>query len=78
MSKAGLYRMMMLESGGQRTGRRHVQGPLPVLPATWARQLEPVARTEHLQRLGADPRDAYALGSGMGPSQWPITYPMAF
>ena len=79
VSAAGLHRMMMLESGGRRTvGSGPYKGLFQYYPSTWTRELEPLAPREHLQRLGADPATAYVISSGMGPSQWPNTYPMAF
>ena len=46
---------------------RHVQGSLPVLPGHVGRQLEPLAAREHLQRLGADPRDSLRSQQRDGP-----------
>ena len=79
VSPAGLYRMMMLESGGQPHRERAVPRPLPVHGPRVGRQLERVARPQHLRRLVADPRHrAKRLSRGMGPSHWPLTYRMAF
>jgi len=79
VSPAGLYRMMMLESGGQPAV---VSGPYNGLfqytTSEWARPWNPW-RHESIYNGWAQIRaTALALSRGMGPSQWPNTYPMAF
>jgi soluble lytic murein transglycosylase-like protein len=75
----GLYRMMILESGGQPTV---VSGPYRGLfqftTSEWARHWNPW-RHESIYNGWAQIRAcALALSKGMGPGQWPNTYPMAF
>jgi hypothetical protein len=78
VSPAGLYRMMMLESGGRRTVGGTYKGLFQYYPSTWAGSWNPW-RHESIYNGWAQIRaTAYALGKGMGPSQWPNTYPMAF
>ena len=79
VSAAGLHRMMMLESGGQRTVGGMYKGLFQYYPSTWRRQWEPLAAREHLQRLAQIRATAYAVpAEAWVPSQWPNTYPMAF
>lgn len=78
VSPAGLRRLMMLESGG----RRHLSGTYCGLfqyhPRTWRGTWNPW-RTSSIYDGWAQIRaTAYALHKGMGPSQWPNTYPRAF
>jgi soluble lytic murein transglycosylase-like protein len=79
VSPAGLYRMMMLESGGE---PGVVGGPYKGLfqftTSEWARHWNPW-RDESIFNGWAQIRAcALALSKGMGPGQWPNTYPMAF
>jgi hypothetical protein len=78
ISAAGLNRMMMLESGGRRTVGTMYKGLFQYYPSTWAGSWNPW-RHESVYNGWAQIRaTAYALSRGMGPSQWPNTYPMAF
>jgi len=78
VSTAGLYRMMMLESGGSRTIGGTYKGLFQYYPGTWTRSWNPW-RHESIYNGWAQIRaTAYALSRGMGRSQWPNTYPMAF
>lgn len=78
VSADGLYRMMMLESGGRRTVGTTYKGLFQYYPSTWSGSWNPW-RHESIYNGWAQIRaTAYAIGRGMGPSQWPNTYPMAF
>lgn len=78
VSTAGLYRMMMLESGGRRAVGAMYKGLFQYYPSTWAGGWNPW-RHESIYNGWAQIRaTAYALSKGMGPRQWPNTYPMAF
>ncbi len=78
ISAAGLHRMMMLESGGRRTVGGMYKGLFQYYPSTWTGSWNPW-RHESIYNGWAQIRaTAYALSRGMGPSQWPNTYPMAF
>ena len=79
VSPAGLYRMMILESSGKPTV---VSGPYKGLfqftTSEWARHWNPW-RHESIYNGWAQIRAcALALSKGMGPGQWPNTYPKAF
>ena len=79
VSPAGLYRLMMLESGGQPTV---TSGPYIGLfqftTSEWARQWNPWRRVSIYNGWAQIRACALALRRGMGPGQWPNTYPMAF
>jgi len=78
VSAAGLHRMMMLESGGSRTAGSTYKGLFQYYPSTWSGSWNPW-RHESIHNGWAQIRaTAYALSRGMGRSQWPNTYPMAF
>lgn len=78
VSAAGLHRMMMLESGGSRTAGSTYKGLFQYYPSTWSGSWNPW-RHESIYNGWAQIRaTAYALSRGMGRSQWPNTYPMAF
>lgn len=78
VSHAGLYRMMMLESGGNRTAGGMFKGLFQYLPSTWAGSWNPWRHHSVHDGWAQIRATAYALRRGMGPSQWPNTYPMAF
>ena len=78
VSQAGLYRMMMLESGGSRTIGGTYKGLFQYYPSTWAGSWNPWRHLSIYDGWAQIRATAYALGRGMGPSQWPNTYPMAF
>ena len=79
VSPAGLYRMMILESGGQPTV---VSGPYKGLfqftTSEWARHWNPYRHESIFNGWAQIRACALALSKGMGPGQWPNTYPMAF
>ena len=79
VSPAGLHRMMMLESGGQPTV---VSGPYQGLfqftTSEWARHWNPWRHERIFDGWAQIRATALALSKGMGPGQWPNTYPMAF
>jgi soluble lytic murein transglycosylase-like protein len=79
VSPAGLYRMMILESSGQPTV---VSGPYKGLfqftTSEWARHWNPWRHESIFNGWAQIRACALALSKGMGPGQWPNTYPMAF
>ena len=79
VSPAGLYRMMMLESGGQPTvtGGPY-NGLFQYTPSEWVRHWNPWRHESIFNGWAQIRATALALSKGMGPSQWPNTYPMAF
>jgi soluble lytic murein transglycosylase-like protein len=79
VSPAGLYRMMMLESGGEPAAMGGpYKGLFQFTTSEWARHWNPW-RDESIFNGWAQIRAcALALSKGMGPGQWPNTYPMAF
>jgi hypothetical protein len=78
VSAAGLHRMMLLESGGRRAVGGMYKGLFQYYPGTWAGSWNPW-RHESIYNGWAQIRaTAYAVSRGMGASQWPHTYPMAF
>ena len=78
VSPAGLYRMMMLESGGRRSAGSRYKGLYQYYPGTWYGDWNPWRHESIYDGWAQIRATAYALGRGMGPSQWPYTYPMAF
>ena len=78
VSAAGLHRMMMLESGGQRTVGGMYKGLFQYYPSTWAGSWNPWRHESIYDGWAQIRATAYAVSRGMGPSQWPNTYPMAF
>lgn len=78
VSQAGLYRMMMLESSGQRTVGGTYKGLFQYYPSTWAGSWNPWRHLSIYDGWAQIRATAYALSRGMGPSQWPNTYRMAF
>ena len=78
VSSTGLYRMMMLESGGKATAGSTYKGLFQYSPSTWSSHWN-AWRHESIFNGWAQIRaTAYALSKGMGTSQWPHTYSMAF
>ncbi len=78
VSQTGLYRMMMFESGGRRYAGTAYKGLFQYCPSTWAASWNPW-RCESVFNGWAQIRaTALAVSRGMGPSQWPNTYPRAF
>jgi hypothetical protein len=78
VSATGLYRMMMLESGGSRTAGTTYKGLFQYYPGTWSGSWNPWRRESIYNGWAQIRATAYALSRGMGRSQWPNTYPMAF
>jgi len=78
VSTAGLHRMMMLESGGSRTIGSTYKGLFQYYPSTWSGSWNPWRRESIYNGWAQIRATAYALSRGMGRSQWPNTYPMAF
>jgi hypothetical protein len=78
VSPAGLYRMMMLESGGQATVGTTYKGLFQYAPSTWVRHWNPWHHESVFNGWAQIRATALALSKGMGPGQWPNTYPMAF
>jgi hypothetical protein len=79
VSKAGLYRMMMLESSGQRTadsGPYH--GLFQFMDREWAASWNEWRGHSIYDGWSQIQLAAKAIGRGMGPSIWPLTYRMAF
>jgi len=78
VSPAGLFRMMMLESGGQPTvtGGPY-NGLFQYTPSEWVRHWNPWRHESIFNGWAQIRATALALSKGMGPSQWPNTYPMA-
>jgi soluble lytic murein transglycosylase-like protein len=79
VNPAGLYHMMILESGGQPTV---VSGPYHGLyqytTSEWARTWNPWRHQSIFDGWAQIRATALALSKGMGPGQWPNTYPMSF
>ena len=78
VSAAGLQRMMMLESGGRRTAGEMYKGLFQYYPGTWTGGWNPWRHESIYDGWAQIRATAYAVSRGMGPSQWPNTYPMAF
>ncbi len=78
VSPAGLYRMMMLESHGNRTAGSRYKGLFQYYPGTWAGTWNPWRHHSIFDGWAQIRATAYALSKGMGRSQWPNTYRMAF
>ena len=78
VSARGLHRMMMLESGGRRTAGTLYKGLFQYHPSTWRASWNPWRRQSIFDGWAQIRATAYAIRRGMGPSQWPNTYRMAF
>jgi hypothetical protein len=79
VSQAGLHRMMMLESSGQRTadsGPYH--GLFQFMDREWAASWNEWRDHSIYDGWSQIQLAAKAIGRGMGPSIWPLTYRMAF
>ena len=75
----GLYRMMMLESGGNpRVVGGIYNGLFQYTHSEWARHWNPWRHESIYDGWAQIRATALALSKGMGPGQWPHTYPMAF
>jgi len=79
ISADGLYRLMMIESGGSATASNGVNfGLFQYATGTWKGSWNPW-RSSSIFDGGAQIRaTALAIGQGHGPSWWPNTYPWAF
>jgi hypothetical protein len=78
VSPDGLYRLMMLESSGRRYAGSTYKGLFQYYPGTWRAAWNPWRALGIYNGWAQIRATAYALSKGMGPSQWPNTYPMAF
>jgi hypothetical protein len=78
ISAAGLYRLMILESNGRRTVGSTYKGLFQYCPSTWSGTWNPWRHQSIYDGWAQIRATAYALSKGMGRSQWPNTYPMAF
>ena len=78
VSSTGLYRMMMLESGGRATAGTTYKGLFQYSPSTWSSHWNPWRHESIFNGWAQISATAFALSKGMGASQWPNTYPMAF
>jgi soluble lytic murein transglycosylase-like protein len=78
VSSAGLYRMMMLESGGKATAGSTYKGLFQYSPSTWSSHWNPWRHESIFNGWAQIRATAFALKKGMGASQWPRTYWMAF
>jgi predicted flap endonuclease-1-like 5' DNA nuclease len=78
VSAGGLHRMMILESGGRRTVGTTYKGLFQYYPSTWSGSWNPWRHESIFNGWAQIRATAYAISRGMGPSQWPNTYPMAF
>ncbi len=79
VSAAGLYRMMMLESGGQRTadsGPYH--GLFQFMDREWGETWNEWRAHSIYDGWSQIQLTAKCISRGMGPSIWPLTYRMAF
>jgi predicted flap endonuclease-1-like 5' DNA nuclease len=78
VSASGLHRLMILESGGRRTVGTTYKGLFQYYPSTWSGSWNPWRHESIFNGWAQIRATAYAISRGMGPSQWPNTYPMAF
>jgi soluble lytic murein transglycosylase-like protein len=75
----GLYRMMLLESGGDpRVVGGIYNGLFQYTHSEWARHWNPYRHESIYDGWAQIRATALALSKGMGPGQWPYTYPAAF
>lgn len=78
VSRDGLYRLMMLESGGRRYAGSTFKGLFQYYPGTWRASWNPWRAQSIYNGWAQIQATAYAIGRGMGPANWPSTYPVAF
>jgi hypothetical protein len=78
VNRASLYRMMMLESGGRRFAGSTFKGLFQYYPGTWSGSWNPWRHASIFNGWAQIRATAYAIRKGMGPSNWPNTYRMAF
>lgn len=80
VSSAGLYNMMMLESGGRRcagSGGMFL-GLFQYYPGTWRGSWNPWRHSSIFDGGAQIRATALAVHRGMGPQWWPNTYPRSF
>jgi hypothetical protein len=78
VSRDGLYRLMMLESGGRRYAGTIFKGLFQYYPGTWRASWNPWRAQSIYNGWAQIQATAYAIRRGMGPANWPSTYPAAF
>lgn len=80
VSADGLYRLMMLESGGKAraVGAGRYYGLFQYALSTWKGSWNPWRRESVFDGSAQIEASAYAVKRGMGRSLWGNTYPMAF
>jgi hypothetical protein len=78
VSADGLYRLMMLESGGRRYAGTTYRGLFQYYPGTWRASWNPWRGLSIYNGWAQIRATAYAIHRGMGPSSWPSTYYRAF
>ncbi len=78
ISANGLYRLMMAESGGRRYAGTTYKGLFQYYPGTWRASWNPWGDESIYNGWAQIQATAYAIDRGMGPSNWPATYPAAF
>lgn len=74
----GLYRLMMSESGGRRYAGTTYKGLFQYYPGTWTASWNPWRSTSIYNGWAQIRATAYAISRGMGPGNWPASYPRAF
>lgn len=78
VSPDGLYRLMMLESGGRRYAGSTFKGLFQYYPGTWRAAWNPWRALGIYNGWAQIRATAYAIRRGMGPADWPTTYRLAF
>jgi hypothetical protein len=78
ISAAGLKRLMLLESGGNRYAGSTYKGLFQYYPSTWRGTWNPWRAASIYNGWAQIRATAYAIRRGHGPSQWPNTYWRAF
>lgn len=78
VSADGLYRLMTLESGGDRYAGSTFRGLFQYYPGTWRASWNPWRELSIFNGWAQIRATAYAVDRGMGPSDWPSTYWRAF
>ncbi len=78
ISARGLYRLMMAESGGRRYAGSLYKGLFQYYPGTWRARWNPWRGESIYNGWAQIQATAYAIDRGMGPANWPRTYPAAF
>jgi hypothetical protein len=78
VNPAGLHRMMMIESGGQRYAGSAFKGLFQYYPGTWRASWNPWRDQSIYDGWAQIQATAYAVHIGMGPAHWTTTYRAAF